>query len=522
MRVLTVMRNKVSIILVVVVFTGLSRTGWGLENSAIRNPVGLGTVPPSSIRSGLIRTPNPIDTSSNLVVTGNVGGGKHFRGVLPYNAISDFGGRLGTGTLDSFLRYSAGSERFGRYTGKLTPFYSQTGTVTRIAPGSGVITRPPTLQLGGRAVGGTTVRALSREKIFLGPDTVISNIRNRAMSIRLRELEGVISNKIGEYSQTGEPTYEQDRGQMKRLRPGLKVVSDKLPKLKRSLISRDDSLRLPATKKPSDDVRRWFEERRQKEPASVAKKLDIYEQMKQQADEFQKILEQLEEVTDVEKEPGEQSRDFVSSRKQKRAFGAAGRCQKMGRRESSRKKSTPLDGFSDAELSATAKAILGQHKSFASFSKDKFNQHIRVGEAYLKQGKHYRAADAYTLASIYKPGDPLAYAGKSHALFAAGEYMSSALFLSRALEIFPEYALFKIDIEAMVGDRDKLESRIAEVEQWWERSKAAELKFLLAYVYYQMGRLDRAKEAIDVAYEKMPELPAVIAIRKAISRGLVK
>jgi len=516
------MRNKLSTILVVVVLAGLSRTGWGLENSAIRNPVGLGTVPPSSIRSGLIRTPNPINRSSNLVVTGNVGGGKHFRGVLPYNAISDFGGRLGSGTLDSFLRYSAGSERLGRYTGKLTPFYSPTGTVTRIVPGSGVITRPPTLQIGGRAVGGIALRASLREKVFLGPDTVISNIRNVAMSIRLRELEGVISNNIGEYSQTGKPMDEQDRRQMERLRPGLKVVSDKLPKLKRSLVSRDDSLRLPAMKKPSDDVRRWLEERRQKEPASAAKKLDVYEQMRQQADEFQKILEQSEEVTDAEKKPGEQSWDFVGSRKQKRAFRATGIGQKIERRQSSYKKGSPLDGLSDAELSTKAKAILGPHKTFASFSKDKFNQYIRAGEAYLKQGRHYRAADAYTLASIYKPGDPLAYAGKSHALFAAGEYMSSALFLSRALEIFPEYALFKIDIEAMVGDRDKLDSRIAEVEQWWERSKAAELKFLLAYVYYQMGRLERAKEAIDVAYEKMPESPAVIAVRKTVLRGLVK
>ena len=298
--------------------------------------------------------------------------------------------------------------------------------------------------------------------------------------------------------------------------------SDKAFELERSLIGRDDSLRLPATKKLGEGLWERFEKRRRKEPASVDKKLDIYERMKQQADEFQKMLEQIEEVADAENELSQQSWDFVGSRKKKRAFGAAGTGQQIGRRESSRKKESPLDGLSDTELSAAAEAILGPHKTFASFSKDKFNHYIRVGEAYLKQGRHYRAADAYTLASIYKPGDPLAYAGKSHALFVAGEYMSSALFLSRALEIFPEYALFKIDIEVMVGDRDKLESRIAEVEQWWERSKAAELKFLLAYVYYQMGRLDRAKEAIDVAYEKMPESLAVIAVRKAVLRGLVK
>jgi tetratricopeptide (TPR) repeat protein len=141
---------------------------------------------------------------------------------------------------------------------------------------------------------------------------------------------------------------------------------------------------------------------------------------------------------------------------------------------------------------------------------------MRAGEQYLKQGRYYRAADAYTLASLYKPKDPLAYAGKSHALFASGEYMSSALFLSRTLQIFPEYARFKIDIVAMVGDRDKLESRIVDVEEWLKRSDAPELQFLLAYVYYQMDRLQPAKDAIGAAFKKMPQSPAVLALKKAI------
>jgi uncharacterized protein HemY len=85
------------------------------------------------------------------------------------------------------------------------------------------------------------------------------------------------------------------------------------------------------------------------------------------------------------------------------------------------------------------------------------------------------------------------------------------------LQIFPEYARFKIDIEAMVGDRDKLESRVVDVEEWLKRSGGApELQFLLAYVYYQMDRPQPAKEAIDAACEKMPQAPAVLALKKAI------
>jgi tetratricopeptide (TPR) repeat protein len=169
------------------------------------------------------------------------------------------------------------------------------------------------------------------------------------------------------------------------------------------------------------------------------------------------------------------------------------------------------------DVSAKAREILGEHKTFASFAEDKFNRHMRAAEEYLKRGRYYRAADAYTLAAIYKTDDPLAYAGKSHALFAAGEYMSSALFLSRALEIFPEYAQFKIDLVAMVGDKDKLESRLANVEEWLDESDAAELQFLLGYVYYQMGRQEEAEEMIYAAFKRMPESPAVVALKKAIT-----
>ena len=52
-----------------------------------------GTVPPSSYGSGLITMPGPVDNASNAVVTGNVSGGKAFRGNIPYSSTTSFGGR---------------------------------------------------------------------------------------------------------------------------------------------------------------------------------------------------------------------------------------------------------------------------------------------------------------------------------------------------------------------------------------------------------------------------------------------
>jgi tetratricopeptide (TPR) repeat protein len=159
------------------------------------------------------------------------------------------------------------------------------------------------------------------------------------------------------------------------------------------------------------------------------------------------------------------------------------------------------------------------HKSFATQANDKFNYYMRIAEEFLKQGKYYRATDAYTLASIYKPDDPLAYAGRAHALFASGEYMSSAYFLARAIDIFPEYVRFKIDLNAMIPDKDRLESRIIDVKQWIEKTQSAELNFLLAYIYYQLDKSELASEAINIAADKIPDSVSVKALKQAIEKN---
>jgi tetratricopeptide (TPR) repeat protein len=166
--------------------------------------------------------------------------------------------------------------------------------------------------------------------------------------------------------------------------------------------------------------------------------------------------------------------------------------------------------------------VLLLYKSFASYHDDKFNKNIRLAEYYMKQGKFYRAADAYTMATVYKPQDPLGYAGKSIAMFATGEYMSSSLFLAKTLEIFPEYAKVRVDIVAIIGDKDTVENRILEAREWFDRSQSGELAFLLSYVYYQMDRLEFARQAIGFAAQQMPDSQAVATLKKAIEERIAK
>jgi len=524
------MGNKTFVVVVLVVFVVL----FAVNVWAIENPVGSATVPPSSVRSGLVRSPNPMDSSSNLVVTGNVGGGKHFRGVVPYNAISDFGGRLGSTSLDSFLRRSAGSGDFSNYTGIPTPYYSSTGAVTTTSPGLSGVFKTPTSRVESSATDDFAMPRLYRERVLSDSESTmditkqlegiqepVSSIRTRPMSMSPEELEKVISSDLEKYSRSRKLRDEEHQSQTEQFQRDLKQVSEKAAELKRSFLEDGESLRISTKAESTEDIlqrsgvkdsEKGIGEESQRprmledvvEPGGEL--LDVYEQMKRQIGDFKKgtgqwsAAESAKSSATYEQQPTKQDSEEIKS-------------------EEMKYQSEGFEEISEADLFA-ARALLGKHKSFASFSEDKFNQYLRAAEGYMKEGRYYRAADAYTLASIYKPSDPLAYAGKSHALFAAGEYMSSALFLSRAIEIFPEYVQFDIDLVGMIGDKDKLESRIAEVRQWLKKSDAAELHFLLGYIYYQMGRFRWAKGAIDAAYEKMPQVPSIIVLKKAIYNAM--
>lgn len=557
------------IILFLVFLRVLSVDSWGIDN-----PVGGGTVPASSVgsgrvpggvyRGGLVRSPNPIDRSGNLTVTGNVRGGRHFRGIVPYQSRYSFEADVPSSSLDSFLRYSAGSEDIGGGAGRYgaQPYYSGTRTVTAVSPADGTIFRPVSTRIDDRVSSKSTLPPLPKQEVSVREDVVLPYTNLRPLSMSPAELERVILEEIGAVSEGEKFADEQPQPRTEPLLQDLRTVSDKAAELKRGLLVEDELLRLPTRVESGQEEREESEtkvpEQLMGEEISSASggqeevygvglpqsgvpldvQVDVYEQMKRQINNLQKVLkqptdvEQTKEVKAADKAGRDDEEEilFMRAKAQKEISDTSIEEEKKQRPVSSQKKGSFLEELFEREsedkevdlgskddVAAKAREILAEYKTFASFTEDKFNRHMWAAEEYLKRGRYYRAADAYTLASIYKPDDPLAYAGKSHALFAAGEYMSSALFLSRALEIFPEYAQFKIDLVAMVGDKDKLESRIVNVEEWLDESGAAELQFLLGYVYYQMGRQKEAERMIYTAFEKMPESPAVAALKKAIT-----
>jgi tetratricopeptide (TPR) repeat protein len=472
------MKHRLFITNIVSAVALLAAAAWAVDNPSIQNPsvnssVGMGGTPQSSISSGLTGSPNPMGLNGNLIVTGNVSGGKHFRGVVPYNAVSDFGGRLGSGSVDSFLRYSAD----GSYSSTLTPYYSPTRTVSILTPGSqGQLLAPSYVNLSG----GSGLGPLPNQQFAPTSTSYMTNSQFRPLSTNLQGLNRTLSQDIAAYPQGGIQTAQQQQAQMDRYREELKQQAEKTAQDQQNIADQKESSEQDA---------------KNKKKLGENKPGDSFENIQKELETVQKILDQLK--------AGETPTLPDNSDKQTEAENAA-------------KQETADRDAAASNLSAKAKTVLGEHKTFKDFEKAKYNEHIRTAENYMKQGRYYLAADSYSMALVYKPSDLTALTGKCHALFAAGEYMSSALFLSRALEISPEFVNSKVDLVAVIGNKDTIETRASDILKWMKITNSPELGFLLGYIYYRLDRPDFSKAMIDAAAEKMPDSPAVETLKKAI------
>jgi len=651
---------------------------WSIENPGIGNPVGPSTVPPSTFSSGLFSNPSPIDTSGNLLITGNVRRGRHFRGDVPYGSPTSFGSSLGSSSLSSFLRDTAGSEDFQTYSNNYgtQPYYSPTETVTTMMPGRSEVFMPENTRIGARVQqdtrsAGTGVSGLEfqpEEQAFFGQSATAADsdlqrpitqygplAQSRLMleskfptdmSLNPRNTGQLMPAQIGIRRQGESSAVELFKEQVQDIRdrtqstgwPGPDSTMVPGPERQENLWEKDESFKFSSQEtnienlKPkynmqtssqildSDGKQTTFAHQGISALEEVKSSMDTASQknlflqkgtswsaasrefltdqeqipkgIQEQSDVLVRIRQQLEDLTKsvdaamqsqgllTERRDGYQdvsadttvkqeemplghqryapdsrqadsserinSGNTINSYKPQRAelsfegdkpAPAAGggltdnntqtglEFTGIPNYANSQKRSSPLqelNKLSQAEISTEANRIMGPHSSVESLSESKFNQHMHEAEEHLKAGRYYRAAGCFSLASVYQSDNPLAIAGRGHALFAAGEYVSSALFLSRALAVSPEYLLVKVDLVAMLGDENKLAGRIADIEQWLARSGSSQLQFLLGYIYYRTGQLLKAKQAIDAAYGKTPESPAVQAMKIAIDNTMTR
>ncbi len=333
------------------------------------------TAPGSTYQNNLVRSRSDFFSyDQNLVVTGNVTGGRHFRGVLPYSSSYNVG--VGSGSpVDSFIRRSAGSA-YGadRSPGLVDPYFVPRRTASTLLRGDVSGLTPPKITF----PGGTGKFAIQDKPVAAPVDT--SGIyRPRSMlSMSAAEL-GRLSGRdllqdalLLPADKFGLNRIVESDGSELPVRPGLEPVLDEM----RETLLEEELMDSGRPLKPDVPI--------DPETRELMKLLD----------EGQESQDQIREL--MIGKPVEDAEDFVDAKeetKQKSEYEL-----KLPERRELRKVEP-----------GEAKAILGKHKTFESLARAKYGEFMAEGAALLKAGKFYKAIDAFVLASVWDSRNADAY-----------------------------------------------------------------------------------------------------------------
>jgi tetratricopeptide (TPR) repeat protein len=152
------------------------------------------------------------------------------------------------------------------------------------------------------------------------------------------------------------------------------------------------------------------------------------------------------------------------------------------------------------------------------FARRKVDGYFSEGRQFMHEGKFYQAITALDMALIYGPNDAKLYQAKSYALVAAGELMSAAFYLDRAITLSPETVITPGDIKEFFPDAGQLQKHIETIDYWAKQSGNAMLSFLKGYMLYQAGQAEAAGKVLTEAFEGRQQSQAVKLLIEGINK----
>jgi len=157
-------------------------------------------------------------------------------------------------------------------------------------------------------------------------------------------------------------------------------------------------------------------------------------------------------------------------------------------------------------------------RTLASTGVPEADAYLSRAEQYMRQKRFYLAAQAYDAALSLQPGNFLALVGKANALIGAGEHLSAYLALEAALRRFPELLVFNFDLPGLLGGHETVDLRRAELERLLKVKPDYRLRFLLGYLEYYSGLRDLGVQTLKrAAAEAPPEAPLRRAVQTLAS-----
>ncbi len=162
---------------------------------------------------------------------------------------------------------------------------------------------------------------------------------------------------------------------------------------------------------------------------------------------------------------------------------------------------------------------VGPLRSFVGTEQSALNRYLSQAEAAMRSGQYYKAENLYDIARAIAPDNPLPLLGRSLALLAAGEYISSVSSLFRAIEIYEGLAQFPVDLSSFVPDARMLDRRRADLERRLDAGDDYRLRFLLGYAEYTSGlqplglqNMNRAASAAPAELESLRRFVTHLAL----------
>jgi len=131
----------------------------------------------------------------------------------------------------------------------------------------------------------------------------------------------------------------------------------------------------------------------------------------------------------------------------------------------------------------------------AGRSRDPFNLRMTQAGETLRGRRYYDAVRLYAQAGRITPHNPLARIGMGMSLLGAGETLSAAHQVHRALSLFPPMMQSRIDLDTVL-DAKVIDAQLGAID---DRLRTADektktmLRFLAAFLYANTGKLDKAQ-----------------------------
>lgn len=146
----------------------------------------------------------------------------------------------------------------------------------------------------------------------------------------------------------------------------------------------------------------------------------------------------------------------------------------------------------------TAKMLT--YNSFVGNQASSFNDLMAQAESLLKNRQYYYAARTYKRASELRPENPLAYLGRTYSLTGAGDLISASNDLAKALELFPDQAKRKIDLQGFFHSPEELTRITTKLEAMADAlTDNVRIRLLLGYIYRYSGQNEAAIRVLNEA-----------------------